>query len=102
MKEILHLQARYCTCFSHEKRLQILYFLKNGEKSVGDIATATGLTPQNVSQHLRIMKDRGVLLSRKNGQTVLYRVSNKKFIKGCELIQQALKEELSRRRNMVA
>ena len=102
MTEIFHLQAHYCTCFSNEKRLQILYLLKEGEKSVGEIAETMGLTQQNVSQHLRIMKDRGVLRSRKSGQTVYYRISNMKFIRGCEMIQEALREELAKHKVMVS
>jgi ArsR family transcriptional regulator, virulence genes transcriptional regulator len=92
--EIWSLHAQYCSCFSSEKRLQILYLLKEHERSVGEIAELIKLTPQNVSQHLRIMKDRGVVAYRKEGQTVYYHLTNDKFSKACELFREALNEQL--------
>ena len=47
----------------------------------------------NVSQHLRVLKERRLVASRKEAQTVYYRVTNLKFIQGCALIRQALIEQ---------
>lgn len=98
MDKICLVQSRYCQCFSNEKRLRILYLLKKQELSVGEIAEKTQLSPQNVSQHLRVMKDRMVVSSRKDGQTIYYRIANTKFVHGCDLILEGLKEELAKKK----
>jgi len=61
--------------------------------SVGGIARELGIPDHAVSQHLRVMKDRIAVKSRKEGRTVYYRVANPKFIEACELIMGGLVEE---------
>ena len=67
-------QAEYCRVFSNAKRVLILWVLGTEEMSVSDIASALDTSLQNTSQHLRIMKDRGILSSRRDGQIKYYRV----------------------------
>jgi len=67
-------QAEYCRVFSNAKRVLILWILGTEEMSVSDIASALGASLQNTSQHLRVMKDRGILSSRREGQSKYYRV----------------------------
>jgi len=54
----------------------ILWVLAKGEKSVGEIAAAVEASLQNTSQHLRLMKDRGILTGRREGQTIYYRIAD--------------------------
>lgn len=69
-------QAEYCRVFSNTKRILILWVLANEEMSVTDIASALDTSLQNTSQHLRVMKDRGILSSRREGQVKYYRVAD--------------------------
>ncbi len=68
----------------------ILKALGDGERSVGDIAKEVGIPDYTVSQHLRIMKDRGAVRARKEGRMVYYRVASQKFIEGASLIREGL------------
>lgn len=56
----------------HESRLQIVGLLANGERSVGELATALQLTEPTVSHHLAMMKELGLLGSRAEGTTRIY------------------------------
>lgn len=67
-------QAEYCRVFSNAKRVLILWLLGTEEMSVSDIASALDASLQNTSQHLRVMKDRDILSSRRDGQVKYYRV----------------------------
>ena len=67
-------QAQYCQVFSNPRRILILWALRMDEMTVSDIAFEVGASIQNTSQHLRLMRDRGVLSSRRVGQAVYYRV----------------------------
>ena len=72
--------ATYCRVFSNARRILILWVLGKEEMSVSDISSAVGASLQNTSQHLRLMKDRGILSSRRDGQTVYYRVESDGFL----------------------
>jgi DNA-binding transcriptional ArsR family regulator len=90
---LFHLHAELCKALAHEYRLAILYALGDGEVCVTDIARAVGIPMHTVSQHLRILKERGLVRSRKDGQTVYYSITNPLFVEGCTLIRRALIEQ---------
>ena len=69
-------QAQYCQVFSNARRILILWVLGRDEMTVSDIASEVGASLQNTSQHLRLMRDRGILSSRRDGQAIFYRVVN--------------------------
>ena len=93
MRPLFTMHADMCQALANPHRLAIMYFLKDGEKSVGDIGAELGISVQNVSQHLRILKERLLLRSRKEGQTVYYSITNPKFVEACALIREALIEQ---------
>ena len=84
-------QANICRIFGNARRVLILWALVDGEMSVGDIADAVDTSLQNTSQHLRLMKDKGILASRRAGNTVYYR-TNYDLMKGCRLFDQRRRE----------
>lgn len=72
--------------FNNASRILIMYSLRDSEMSVSDIAAAIEATVQNTSQHLQVMKDRGILTSRREGQTIYYRVVDRSLLQQCDLI----------------
>ena len=93
MRPLFAMHADMCQALANQHRLAIMYSLKDGEKCVGDIGVELGISVQNVSQHLRILKERLLVRSRKEGQTVYYSVTNPKFVEACALIREALLEQ---------
>ncbi len=91
--DIFALQAEFCSIFQNAKRLKILWRLGDGEMTVTRIADDAGMSLSNASQHLRVMKDRRIITSRKEGQKIFYRITNDKFIQGPSLIRQGVAEE---------
>lgn len=80
-------QAEICGLFGNPNRLLILWVIGNEERSVGDIATAIGASLQNTSQHLRLMRDKGVLTTRRDGNTIYYRREEHALIASCPLLE---------------
>ena len=76
-------QADICGVFSNAKRILILWVLGKKELSVGEIAKEIGTSIQNASQHLRLMKDRDIVKSRRVGQTVYYRIAENDITEHC-------------------
>ena len=93
LKPLFRMHAELCKAMANEHRQAILHFICSDEKCVGDIATEIGISVHNVSQHLRVLKERRLVTSRKEGQTVYYRVTNHKFMEACALMRQALIEQ---------
>ena len=93
MRPLFAMHADRCQALANPHRLAMMYALKDGEKCVGDLAGELGISVHNVSQHLRILRQRLLVRSRKEGQTVYYSITNPKFVAACALIREALVEE---------
>lgn len=93
-KDLYRRHADFCKVISHPTRLQIIDLLHDGEKSVTELATKIEVAVGNLSQHLNLMKQRRVLESRKEGNSVIYRLANPKMIKACCLIREILCEQI--------
>jgi len=68
--------ARTLKAVAHPERLRIIDLLEGGERSVGVIVRALGAKPAVTSQQLGLMRDRGVLAARRDGNHVYYRIAN--------------------------
>ncbi len=68
--------SRSLKAISHPLRLKILCVLGKGEMSVQEILKSVGTTQSNVSQHLSLLKDKGIVASRKDANRVYYSLYN--------------------------
>lgn len=66
--------AEFYTVFSDATRIKLLYQLLDGEKRVGDIAEAVGISQSATSHQLRFLKEKGVVGNRRAGQSIYYRL----------------------------
>ncbi|MCU7923058.1 MAG: metalloregulator ArsR/SmtB family transcription factor [Candidatus Thiodiazotropha sp. (ex Dulcina madagascariensis)] len=73
--------SRSLKAMSHPLRLKILCTLGAQEVSVQDIVEQVGTSQSNISQHLAILRDKGILASRKDANRVYYRVSDFRTLK---------------------
>ncbi len=88
MEEIISIQADMMKTFAHPARLKILKAICKEEQSAADILRLTHLSKANLSQHMKLLVGSGIVLSRKEGVQVYYRVANRKIKKACELMQE--------------
>jgi DNA-binding transcriptional ArsR family regulator len=94
--EVYARHAEMCKVFSHPLRLQILNTLRDKEMSVSALARRLAVAIGNLSQHLNMMKHRRVLLTRKDGNIVYYRLANPKILDAFDLIREILFEQMRR------
>ncbi|HVN24155.1 MAG TPA: metalloregulator ArsR/SmtB family transcription factor [Syntrophorhabdales bacterium] len=100
---IFEVQAEVCQTLANPKRLHILSLLKNGELSAGQMMKAMGIPKANLSQHLSIMKQKGILIARREGTVIYYRLATPKITDACTIMRDVLlqllenREEFSRR-----
>jgi DNA-binding transcriptional ArsR family regulator len=84
-KELATHAADVLKAIAHPIRLQIVEALEGGEMCVGEIAEALGEKQAITSQQLNIMKDKGILTSRREGAKMFYHIENKHVVRvlGC-------------------
>jgi DNA-binding transcriptional ArsR family regulator len=78
--------ARYFAVLGEPTRLKILHAICDEERSVSAIVKATGATQTNVSRHLALMLQVGVVSRRREGSTVHYRLSDPEFAQMCRSV----------------
>ncbi len=81
--------ARTLKAVANPVRLKMLEALEAGELTVGAIRDAVGAKPAIVSQHLGLMRDRGVLAARREGSHVFYRIANPHVLKVIDCIRRS-------------
>lgn len=79
--------AALLKAISHPLRLKILCLLQDNEMTVGDIRQAVKTTNANVSQHLAILRNQGVIASSKDANFIYNRISDPRVVKLMETMQ---------------
>lgn len=69
---------------AHPTRIHVIEELAGEEKPVSDLLKATGVEPANLSQHLSVLRGRGLVLTRKKGNQVFYRLRDTMLVEVLE------------------
>ncbi len=86
LDEVFAAVAKYFGLLSEPTRLKILHIICNDEHSVSEIVAATGATQTNVSRHLALLRDAGVVSRRKERNAVFYKVADRVFADVCRTV----------------
>jgi len=101
-KQVLYGQfAEVAKGLGHGNRLEILELLAQGERSVEALAERAGLSVANASQHLRLMRRAGLLVSRRDGKRILYRLSGPSVLDLVAALRQVAEQNLAEVRETV-
>jgi len=84
----IEIAAQCLKVMSHPARLRILCALRGGEQTVQNLEYYTGIKQSTLSQHLALLKSRGVLVSRRETTYSFYRFSNEKITQLFDLIKE--------------
>lgn len=82
--------ANFFNLLSHPTRLQFFCLLREGEKTVTQLADAAGVASQNASQHLRLMRETGVVKTARRGQQIFYRLADPRLAEAIDLLRQTV------------
>lgn len=84
--EALQEVAAYFQTLSEPTRLQLLNYLREGERKVGELAELCGYTAANVSRHLAMLAKHGLVARETRGTCVYYRITDQKVYALCDLV----------------
>lgn len=94
--KMMELVARRFRTLGEPFRLRLLQQLERGEKTVGELAEALDGNQPNVSKHLGILHDAGLVSRRRDGNSIVYMISDPMVFRLCELVCRS-ESERSRR-----
>ena len=78
--------ATYFQALSEPTRLQILNWLRQGERNVGELAQLCGFTAANISRHLAVLMQQGLVAREGRGTSVFYRIADDSVYALCDLV----------------
>jgi ArsR family transcriptional regulator len=93
--QLHELHARVCKAIADPKRLLIINELRDRELSVSDLCEALSLTQSNASQHLAVLRERGVVTTRREGTTIYYALRSQKVAEAVDLLREFMVESLA-------
>lgn len=100
-KSIYILHADVCKALAHPLRIEVIDVLQKGELCFSDILEQTGGIKSNLSQHLSVMVDSGILKVRKESRCNYYKLSSAKVAKACTLMREVLADKLKKQHDLI-
>ncbi len=98
--ELYKLKAELCKTLSDPNRLIIVNELRHGEKPVGELVQTLQMPQAAVSRHLALLRNKGVVSTRREGTTIYYSLTDSKIGEACDLVHQVLMNHLERNRGL--
>jgi len=95
--QLYGLQAQFCQALANPARIHIVAILADGPKTPSDLATELETGEPNVSRHLRVLHESGLVISAREGPHVLYALADKRIVKVLDLMREMLHDQLGRR-----
>jgi DNA-binding transcriptional ArsR family regulator len=92
--EINELHARVCKALADPSRLLIINELRDGPRSVGEIAESLEISQPNVSRHLALLRDRGIVTTQRAGSSIFYELTSSKIVRALDLLREFMAQEL--------
>ena len=92
--ELVELIARRFRAIGEPMRIKLLDRLRDGEATVNELSDAIGASQQNVSKHLALLAEAGIVARRKDGNRVYYRIADEGVFKLCEDVCGSVQQQL--------
>ncbi len=89
-QQIFELHADLLKALSHPRRLEVVNLLRDKGLNVGEMQKMLGLPQANLSQHLMVLREAGVVEAEKIGKEVFYKLVSKNFVKASDLLREVL------------
>lgn len=95
-QELYQLQAEVCQTLADPTRLELLHLLEQGPVAVKDLVQATSQRQAKISQHLGVMRQRGIVTARRVGTEMHYTLSDARILDACRITRAVLLDRLAR------
>jgi DNA-binding transcriptional ArsR family regulator len=93
-EQILQMQCEICKSLAHSVRLQIVDRLNRGEASASELIENLGISKGNLSKHMSLLVQSGIVIPLRNGKRVFYRLTDPEIHKACSIMRTLLYNRL--------
>ncbi|MBU4294029.1 MAG: metalloregulator ArsR/SmtB family transcription factor [Actinobacteria bacterium] len=101
MNNIFVLHASICKTLANPRRLEIIAALRDYELNATQLTQKIHISKANLSQHMSILIEKGVVLSRRAGINVFYKLSDERITEACDLMREVLIKNLELNNNIL-
>ena len=100
-QEISQLEADFCFALSDPNRILMLYALSEKPLNVTELTHELGLNQPTTSRHLKVMRERGLVLTVRSGTTVTYHLSDQRLIQALDLLRSVMRDRMTQRASLI-
>ena len=101
-EQLYRLQAGLCQVLAEPTRLKLLALLGERSRAVKELVEATGHRQAKISQHLAIMRQRGIVRAERAGTEVRYSLADPRILEACRITQEVLLQQLTQQASLAA
>jgi ArsR family transcriptional regulator len=100
-QEITQLHAELCAALADPNRILMLYALAEKPRTVNELTAEVGILQSAASRHLKVLRERGLALASRQGQSVEYSLADPRLIEALDILRAVLRDTLARRANLI-
>jgi DNA-binding transcriptional ArsR family regulator len=100
-QEISQLEADFCFALSDPTRLLILYLLADKPRNVTELANELNVIQPTTSRHLKVLRERGLVYSVRQGTTITYHLSDDRLIQALDLLRMVMHDRLAHQAGLI-
>jgi ArsR family transcriptional regulator len=100
-QEISVMEADLCSAFSDPTRILMLYTLNEKPRNVGELANDLQVSQSAASRHLKVLKDRGLVIAVRQGTNIEYRLADPRLIQALDLLRSIMRDRIAHRASLM-
>ena len=100
-QEIIQLQADFCAALSDPTRILILYALNETPRNVTELTNELGIPQPTISRHLKVLRERGLVLTERQGTVITYHLADQRVIQAMDLLRSAMRDRMTQQASIV-
>jgi DNA-binding transcriptional ArsR family regulator len=101
IQEITQLHADFCSALADSTRLILLYALANGPLNVSELTEELGLPQPTISRHLKILRDRGLVVAARQGMNVRYTLADHRIVDALDMLRAIMRDSIQYRASLI-
>ncbi|HWQ84833.1 MAG TPA: metalloregulator ArsR/SmtB family transcription factor [Anaerolineales bacterium] len=100
-QEVNQMHAEICSGLADPNRILLLYALAEGSHNVSELAELVGITQPSASRHLKLLRERGMVVANRQGPAIEYSLGDKRLIEALELLRAVLRDRINYRASLI-
>lgn len=99
-RQLEELVVSMCKALNDPKRLMLLYALRDEPRTVGELCSLIGVPQSNASQHLAVLRERGLVATERRGNSILYSLRYPRTLDAVDILREVMSEEVHRQQDL--